>query len=227
MPEASRGSRRRRWLPAFGALLALAALLGLALLHYSRPLQLGRLLAAQAQRLLGAELTIGAGARYDFLPRLHAVLPQVTLRTGPHAAPFLRARSIEIALPWQSLRGPPHAIERLLLVEPVIDLDALEAWLATREPGAGALPELHLALEIRGGSVRRGDHLVASDIDARFDGGRDLDRWLRELGEPVTAEKLLPPFEGKLQIERLDTSGLRLEGVELELETKQRSADGR
>lgn len=215
---AERPPARRRW--RWGLLLgALAVLLagGLALRHYTRPATLTALLQAQVRQHLDAELDVGEGAQYGFWPRLHVRLTEPSLRAAGAARPIITARALDLALPLASLWSGEPAIERLVLVAPTVDLDALDSWLAARPPSQGAaVPEIRFALEVRDGRIIRNDAVVAGAVDAALASAGDVAAWLeRARSDPAAAH--LPPLAGHIRVEQVRAGEVRLQGVEMEL----------
>ncbi len=218
MPErrARRPSRRRRWLIASIALLALLGCGLLALRHYARTETLTALLVRQTRDLTGAELTLGEGAHFDFLPRLHLVLPQPALTAGgPHA--LLRLDSLEADVPWHSLWSRRFDIERLELVRPVLDLDALHAWLDARPPAAAPLPDIRFVLRVTDGAIVRGSKLLAQDLDLQFASGGDVAAWLARIEADPATTTLLPPLAGSAAAATIEIGDTRLEDVHIEV----------
>jgi uncharacterized protein involved in outer membrane biogenesis len=207
---------RRRW--RWGLLLGVLAVLlagGLALRHYTRPATLTALLQAQVRQHLGAELDVGEGAQYGFWPRLHVRLPELSLHAAGAARPIITARTLDLALPIASVWSREPAIERLVLVAPTVDLDALDAWLATR-PASQAAPEIRFALEVRDGRIIRKDVVVARALDGTLASAGDVAAWLeRTRGDPATAR--LPPLAGHIRVEQVRVGEVRLDDVEVEL----------
>lgn len=218
MPEpAPPRPRRRRWPYALLAIALLGGATALALRHYTRPEQVTALLVAQTHELLGAELVIHGEARYGVLPKLRAILPKPALRLPGAATPFVRADALEVVLPWRNLWADRYEIERLELVRPVLDLDALAAWLATRPPSQAAPPQVRFAVHLDGGTVVKDGQPLARGVNLRFASAGDLAAWLeRWRAQPDTAP-LLPPLAGSADAAEIQFGETRLEGVHVEL----------
>lgn len=217
MPEAPSPRRRRRWPYALLALALLGGAAALALRHYTRPAALNALLVAQARGLFGAELSIGADARYGFVPKLRVAWPQPTLRAPGAAAPFLSADTLEAVLPWRTLWSGHYDIERLELTRPVLDLDALSAWLATLPPSQAAAPDVRFALRIDDGQIRQGGQPLARGVNLRFASAGDLAAWLAQWRARPEAAPLLPPLAGSAAAAEVRIGEVRLEGVQVEV----------
>lgn len=149
----------RRRLFALAAALLLLAFAGS--LHWvSRPRQFTALLLDRAGSALGLEITAAGVSEYRLrgLPRL--VLRDVVARQPGAPDAILRARRVEIVLPWSTLRarGRELAAERIELDAPQLDLPALQRWLATRPATdtAPRIPQLRRGLAITQGTVHAG-----------------------------------------------------------------------
>lgn len=166
---AARGPRWR-WALAGVALLLLAALVAAWLLQPPRavPFLLSRLGAS-----LGLEIRAGA-ADYRLRDTPQLEVRGLDVRQPGAATPLLRARRALLVLPWSSVRarGATLTAERIELDAPVLDLDALRRWLATRPPSAEPrVPTLTRGLRVRDGTLAGGDWRIeglALDVPALF-----------------------------------------------------------
>lgn len=147
--------RRRRW-PWL--LLPLIALIGFFVLRaLLQPERVSAFLLRQAEQATGLTLELEQPADIGIWPDLHLEL--IGLRaTAPGAAePLLHVRRVDVALPWSALRSDTLQLQRLRLIEPKLDMPALQAWLAqgddTGPPAPLRLPELDAALDIEAGTV--------------------------------------------------------------------------
>lgn len=145
---------RRGRLLAAGALAALL-LAALAATVLMQPERLARLVLGGIGDGLGLDIGFEGGARYRLrgTPLLE-VRDVVVRRPGADAA-LLRAGRVLVSLPWSTVRGRgrPLLLERIELDAPVLDLPALQAWLASRPPGDGSLPALSDGITVRDGRV--------------------------------------------------------------------------
>lgn len=141
------------------ALLA-ALLLGLVLLAgwLLQPQRAGRYLLRLAGNALDLELSAG---RIDYrlrgTPQL--VLEDVAAKRDGDAA-LLRAKRMLVSLPWRTLRtrGAGLTVQRIELDAPVLDIPALQRWLATRPPGKQTrIPVLTDGLRVRDGRIDNDD----------------------------------------------------------------------
>lgn len=178
--------RRRRWI----VLLAVLALVLVAIWWIDRQLEPQRLTALvlrQAGSALGLDLRIDGEPQYALRPEPRLVLPHLSVRRPGELPLLLRARRVDVSLPWSTLLGTdaPATITRLELDDPELDLVLLRSWLDTRPATDGELPTLAAGLLIRGGRVR--------DRDWSLDG---LQLQLPRLaaGEPLQLDT-----EGRLQ----------------------------
>ncbi|HJT98254.1 MAG TPA: hypothetical protein VJ696_08050 [Rhodanobacteraceae bacterium] len=208
MPESR---RRRRWRIAL-AIAVLAIVTGALLFrHYSRPEALTALLAANAKRALGAELSLAGPARFGFVPDLHLVLPQPSL--GDAGAPFLSAEHADVVVPWSILwQDDRYEIRRIELASPRVDLDALARWLASRPAGAES-PDVRFTLVANDATLIANGKPVASGVDLSFASVGDVIDWAKHAG-PSTP--LLPPLAGTAKAAVVEFEAVRLEGVRIE-----------
>lgn len=150
--------RRRRWpriLGMFAALLVLCALLAS---WFLQPTRLTALILARASNTLHLELhTTGPGS-YALRPEPRLVLPGLSAAVPGANAPFFRSGRVELALPWDTLRGRSADISSIVVQSPDIDLPALRSWLATQPPSTEPfkLPTLTRGLHIDDGLLRSG-----------------------------------------------------------------------
>ncbi|WP_374555384.1 hypothetical protein [Thermomonas sp.] len=152
-------SRPHRWLRR--AILLLALAFGLVLLAgwLLQPQRAGRLLLALAGNALALDLRAGdIDYRLRDTPQL--VLDDVTAQHPGDAVPLLRAKRVFVALPWRTLRtrGADLTVRRIELDQPVLDLPALQRWLATRPPSTTPrLPTLTDGLRVTDGRIDNDD----------------------------------------------------------------------
>ena len=218
MPEpAPPRARRRRWPYALLVLALLAGGTALLLRHYTRPTALNALLVAQTRSLLGAELSLGADARYGFVPKLRVMLPQPALRASATTPPFVSTDALEAVLPWRNLWSDRYEIERIDLIRPVLDLDAFAAWLAALPPSQAAPPDVRFALRIEDGQVMKHGQPLARGVSLRFASAGDLAAWLAQWRTRPDAATLLPPLAGSAEAVEIRIGEVRLEGVQVEV----------
>jgi hypothetical protein len=209
--QAPKRMRRRRWPRVLFALLLLGVIGALLVRHYTRPQKLTLMLVEQIHDQLGAELSLGGDATYAFTPGLRAVLPSPVLKAKDVV--LLHADSLRAAVPWHSLWSQKIEIERIELVRPVLDLDALRAWLAARPKSTSAPPDVRFVLHIEHGSVVAAGKTIAEDVALDLANSADLAAWLAEFDPHSAGKILLPPLEGSVDAAALQIGGTRLEGV--------------
>ena len=149
---------RRRWL-RLAVKLALALVVFVMIAGWLlQPQRAGRYLLRMAGASLGLDIQ---ATSIDY--RLRGT-PQLVLRElvarQPGAKPLLRARLVFVSLPWRALRtrGDDLTVQRIELDAPVLDLPALQRWLATRPPsGPVHIPTLTDGLRIRDGRIDNDD----------------------------------------------------------------------
>jgi hypothetical protein len=82
--------------------------------------------------------------------------------------PLLRAKRIDLSLPWSSIRarGSDLTVQRIELDAPRFDLPAYQRWIAKRPPSARRIPTLTNGLRIRDGRIDNDDwDLDRIDVD--------------------------------------------------------------
>jgi len=160
--------RQRRWPRVLAAFAALAIVGVLVVTHYLQPAQLTALILARASGSLHLDLQTTGPGSYALRPEPRLVLPGLRASVPGASAPFFRSKQVELALPWNTLRGRGTDISSIVLKSPDIDLPGLKSWLATRPPRAGPFkfPTLTRGLRIDDGLLRgstwRIEHLDAA-----------------------------------------------------------------
>lgn len=152
---APRGKRRRRLLVLLVALALLAASSGWLLQpERSVPVLLDRVGSS-----LDLDITAGsADARLRGTPQL--LVRDLVVRVPGTQTVMLRADRALLSLPWSTLRsrGADLVVQRVELDAPVLDVPALQAWLAKRPPGAETrIPTLTDGLRIVDGRIDNHD----------------------------------------------------------------------
>ena len=148
-----RGRRWLRWLIAFGIVLILLLLLATWLLQ---PKQLVPLILGRAGKSLGLEITADANAEARLRGEPQLVVRKLVAREPGAKTAILRAERLLLALPWSTLRngGKDAVIERVELDAPVLDVPALQAWLAKRPPSEETkIPTLTGGLRVVAGRI--------------------------------------------------------------------------
>ena len=145
-------TRARRWFIAVMALILVAALLAY---WGSRPQRVAGLVMSQLGPALGLEITATGVSEYALRGGPRLVLRNVVARTPGATRDVLRANRIDVAVPWSTVRsrGAELAFTHVELDAPVIDLGALQSWLAARPAGESRMPTLSNGLRVRDGRV--------------------------------------------------------------------------
>lgn len=216
-PDAKRPRRRRRWLIALIALLSMLVACALVLRHYLQTDQLTTLLVGKTHDLFGAELSLDGAARYEFMPTLHLVLPRPALKASGTGAMLLRADSLEVAMPWHTLWADRYDIDRINLVKPVLDLDALRAWLAARAPSNTPPPDVRFALHVDDGTIVRAGTPIAQGVKLDFASAGDVAAWLDRIQRQPAGATLLPPLTGSASATTIQIGDTRIDGVQLDV----------
>lgn len=209
----ARRLRRPRLVRVLFVLLALGAVAAVLVHRYTRPRRITAMLVERVRSDLGAELRLGGDAGYAFMPGLRAVLPQPELVAG--GARVLRADSLRAALPWHTLWSSRLEIEKIELVRPVLDLDALHAWLAAMPPSQASVPDVRFALHVESGSVLRAGKPVAEGVTMDLANRDDLAAWLRHWD--IAGDALLPPVSGSVHVDAAQIGDTRIEGLHVEV----------
>ncbi len=164
--------------PVLRRLLRLAAILAALLLCFVllagwllQPQRAGRLLLSLAGDALALEIRAqGIDYRLRGTPQL--VLEGVTVQRTGDASALLRARRVFVSLPWRTLRtrGNDLTVQRIELDAPVLDIPALQRWLATRPAGGETrIPVLTGGMRIIDGRIDNDDWRIdgiAIDLSA-------------------------------------------------------------
>lgn len=148
--ERSASRRRIPWI----AFVAIAVLLLVGLLSLLRTERITRLALQQIGDTLGLEIAADSSeVRLRGTPTL--VVHDLVARAPGVATPLLTAERALLSLPWSTLRARGQELDftRIELDAPVLDLDALQAWRATRPPGETRVPTLREGLQVDDGAV--------------------------------------------------------------------------
>ena len=153
-----------------GVAILLALLLGVLLLAgwLLQPSRAGTTLLSLTGDALGLQLRAqGIDYRLRGTPQL--VLRNVEAKRPDDATALLRAKRVFVSLPWRTLRsrGADLTVQRIELDAPVLDIPALQRWLATRPPsGETRIPVLTDGLRVREGRIENDDwHIDGLAID--------------------------------------------------------------
>lgn len=140
-----------------GILLLLLSLLATWLLQ---PKQLVPLILDRAGKSLGLEITADGNAEARLRGEPQLIVRRLVAREPGAKKTILRAERVLLALPWSTLRngGKDAVIERIELDAPVLDVPALQAWLAKRPPSEETkIPTLTDGLRIVDGRIDNDD----------------------------------------------------------------------
>jgi hypothetical protein len=145
-------TRARRWLLVTAALLLV---LVAAVYWVSRPQRVSSLVLGQLGSALGLEITAEGASEYRLRGGPRLVLRDVAAREPGSKTPLLRAKRIDVAVPWSTVRsrGATLSITHVEIDAPVLDLPALQRWLAARPEGEQRTITLTDGLRVRDGRV--------------------------------------------------------------------------
>jgi hypothetical protein len=137
------------------AVIAVLLVLGIAVLAWlmQPPRAVGYLLDRIGTGL-GLDLQVGkADYRLRGTPQL--VLHDLVAKHPDDTVALLRAERVLVSLPWSTIRarGSDLTVERLELDGPVLDVPALQRWLATRPPSETRIPTLRNGLRVVRGRI--------------------------------------------------------------------------
>ena len=182
-------------------MLALLALLAVRWLM--QPGNLVPLLLAQAERALGLEIQARGASDYRLRGTPQLVLRDVTARASGAAPPLLEADRVLVSVPWSTLlaRGRDTTATRLELDAPVLHIEELQRWLASRPPSDAPTPTLTRGIGISNGSVLGGAwslHEVHADVP-ELDASKPLRAKLRGR---YKGNGLVAPFNVALAMKR-------------------------
>ncbi|UHQ19502.1 hypothetical protein LVB87_15135 [Lysobacter sp. KIS68-7] len=137
------------------ALVALALLLALVAYWGTRPERVSALVLHEIGKALGLEITATGASRYELDDGPRLVLRDVVAREPGAKDAVLRAKRIEAWVPWSTVQsgGAELAFKHVELDAPVLDLRALQHWLASRPPSEQKMPTLSKGLQVRDGQV--------------------------------------------------------------------------
>src|SRR5687768_800802 len=161
--------RKHRLTLGLGALAILALLLALSLRVMLRPENVTRFILQQVGTTLGLEITATGIGEYRLRGTPQLIVRDVVARAPGAKTAVLRAERIAIAVPWATLRsrGALLEVSRIELDAPVLDLPALQDWMATRPPGETRIPTLTDGLAVTRGRID-GDGWVIDGIEVEL-----------------------------------------------------------
>jgi hypothetical protein len=146
--------RRRALLLGCGA-AALLLLIALGLRFAAQPDRVARLVLGAIGDALGLEITATGNSEYALRGSPTLVVRNVVAREPGAATPLLRAARVYVSVPWSTVRSRGGRLDftRIELDAPVLDVPALQHWLAARPPGERRMPTLADGLQVRDGRV--------------------------------------------------------------------------
>ena len=207
--------------------LALLALFGWWMVD--RQLEPQRLTATVLARLgdsLKLDIEFEGTPEYAFKPEPRLQVPNIVVRDPATGKVVLRAKRLDASLPWATIRGGDIVITRLELDEPVVDVDALQRWLAARPKVPFKLPTLTKGAEVNDGTVV-GNGWTLEDLDLalpRLATGEpvDLDFSLRGRRDAIDLHA-----RGKVHLDAAVAATAYTLGADLELARETKPLAGR
>jgi len=127
---------RRRLALLLGAGIVLLLLLALLLRYVLQPERVAGFVLDSLGKSLGLEITATGTSEYRLRGTPTLVVRDVVAREPGAATPLLRAQRAYVSVPWSTVRsrGESLDITRIELDAPVLDVTALQHWLASRPP---------------------------------------------------------------------------------------------
>ncbi|GAA3928870.1 hypothetical protein [Luteimonas lutimaris] len=146
---------RRRTTRLLASAVALLLLLALVLHLLLQPQRVASFVLGALGDALGLEITAGGGAEYGLRGTPRLTVRDVVAREPGAATPLLRARRVHVSVPWSTVRsrGAVLDITRIEIDAPVLDLPALQHWLASRSPGESRIPAISDGLVVSDGRI--------------------------------------------------------------------------
>lgn len=126
--------RKRRWPWFLGVLGALALGAAWWIDRQLEPVRLATTVLDGLGAATGLRLTFEGTPEYALRPEPRLVLQGFDARAPGAVAPMFRADRLEVSLPWDTVWGGPVVITRVALAAPMLDVDAMADWLASRPP---------------------------------------------------------------------------------------------
>lgn len=212
----------RRWrliLLTLGG-LALAALLAVVVTVYLllQPDRFTAMLQTQA-RAAGLELNLASPASPTLFPRPALDLNGITINARDASVPILLAARGQLALSWHTLFGGPTVISQLQIDAPRVDLEALQAWLATlparRSSVPANIPRIDTGVSIVRGSIVRGDQLLLGNVS--LDAGSLISGRPFPLSVSATTAAGVPLQLKLSATPRIQENSLQLDNISLHL----------
>lgn len=148
--------RLRRGLALAAGIAALVLLLvALAAAIVMQPRRLARLVLGGVGDGLGLDISFDGAARYRLRGTPMLEVHDIAVRRPGDGEPLLRAARALVSLPWSTVRDrdAPLTLQHIELDSPVLELERLQDWLASRPPGDGRVPTLSEGITVRDGRV--------------------------------------------------------------------------
>ncbi|MEO6155375.1 MAG: hypothetical protein ABIP16_06575 [Thermomonas sp.] len=148
--------QRRSRLARFAIVVVIVLLVfGLIAGYLLQPQRASRLLLDRVGKSLGLRITASGLASYRLRGTPQLVLHGVVAQRPGDPTPMLRAERVLVSMPWSSIRarGAKLTAQRIELDAPVLDLPALQRWLASRPPAETRIPTLTDGLHVSRGRI--------------------------------------------------------------------------
>lgn len=153
---------RRGGLARVAIVIAILLLLGLVADYLMQPQRASALLLDRVGKSLGLRITASGQASYRLRGTPQLVLHDVVAQRPGDATALLRADRVFVSVPWSTIRarGADLTVHRIELDGPILDVPALQRWLATQPPSETRIPTLTDGLRIVRGRIDNGDWAI-------------------------------------------------------------------
>lgn len=118
------------------------------------PRRLTAIVLGQLGTSLKLDLRFDGLPDYALRPEPRLLIPNLVASDPGSGKVILRTEQLEVSLPWATLTGGDPVITRIELQKPVLDLPALQRWMATLPKTPFKLPTLTKGLSVHQGQVQ-------------------------------------------------------------------------
>lgn len=152
----------RRLLRFMAAAAIILAVLVAVLAWLMQPPRATGFLLARIGDALGLRIIATGAVDYRLRGTPQLLLHDVVAQRPGDASPLLRAERIFVSLPWRTIRaaGDDLTVQRIELDAPILDVQALQRWLASRPPSETRIPTLRDGLHVVRGRIVNHDWTI-------------------------------------------------------------------
>jgi hypothetical protein len=147
--------RHRRLALLIGAGLFLLLLLALSLRFVLQPARVAGFVLDSLGKSLGLQITATGDSEYRLRGTPMLVVRNVVAREPGATTPLLRAQRVYVSVPWSTVRSRGEQLDmtRIEVDAPVLDITALQHWLASRPASKTPIPTLSNGLRLTEGRL--------------------------------------------------------------------------